>query len=124
MIPPPRCREREDEMTVLNSNLCVVFCGGKLVKDCLAEKDAAIQRLDKDYGEAINLNIDANMSLIKANKTIQKLEAGSAVMRQALEDARNNIGVPQPGYPAPFAHAYDLITKALAALDSLGKEKP
>lgn len=34
--------------------------------------------------------------------------------REALIEARDNIGIPQPGYPAPIGFAYDAIDKALA----------
>jgi hypothetical protein len=34
-------------------------------------------------------------------------------LREAIIDMRNNLGVPQPGYPAPVAVAYDIGTKAL-----------
>lgn len=45
---------------------------------------------------------------------VQRLEALCERYEKALIEARDNIGVPQPGYPAPVGHAYDVIQKALS----------
>ena len=34
-------------------------------------------------------------------------------LREALTTVRDNIGVPQPGYPASVAHAYEVACAAL-----------
>ena len=36
--------------------------------------------------------------------------------REALESILNEIGIPQPGYPAPVSNAYDIACKALNRL--------
>ncbi len=38
--------------------------------------------------------------------------------RQALQNVCDNIGVPQPGYPAPIAYAYECAKKALEGDDA------
>lgn len=35
-------------------------------------------------------------------------------LREALEEVCNNLGVPQPSYPAPFAYAYKIAREALS----------
>lgn len=37
-----------------------------------------------------------------------------AALVEALERIMDNLGVPQPDYPYPVAHAYDLAKEALA----------
>lgn len=39
------------------------------------------------------------------------------VMREAIQNALNNLGVPQPDYPAPVAHAHQILTEALSKLE-------
>jgi hypothetical protein len=34
-------------------------------------------------------------------------------LRDAITDMRNNLGIPQPGYPAPVAVAYKIGSEAL-----------
>jgi hypothetical protein len=64
---------------------------------------------------------------VLANYIIQKIPgepsedegAGSCAIRlmqdyrKALQDIMNELGVPQPGYAAPVANAYDIAKKAL-----------
>ena len=43
------------------------------------------------------------------------IDAAEAIfhLREALTTVRDNIGVPQPGYPANVAHAYEVACAAL-----------
>lgn len=51
---------------------------------------------------------------------VKIFEADLALAVEALKQVMNNIGVPQPGYPAPVAVAYDIARDALA---KIGEEK-
>ena len=42
------------------------------------------------------------------------LQLQLAQAREAIREAMNNLGVPQPGYPAPVAEAYWILDAALA----------
>lgn len=67
----------------------------------------------RDYcsdGEFISESITAIPKLLAR---IRKLE----MMVAAVRDARNELGVPQPGYPAPVANAANYLAEALAALE-------
>lgn len=47
-------------------------------------------------------------------------EAENARLRavvEAAKKARNELGVPQPGYPQPAAKAYEILTTAISALE-------
>lgn len=44
---------------------------------------------------------------------IKALKADLGVAKDALDLIMKNLGVPQPGYPAPVAHAYELAKEAL-----------
>jgi len=39
-----------------------------------------------------------------------------ALAKEALEQVTKNLGVPQSGYPAPVAYAYEIAKSALLAL--------
>jgi hypothetical protein len=41
---------------------------------------------------------------------------------RAIREAMNNLGVPQPGYPAPVAVAYDILEKALGHTGAGGSD--
>ena len=41
------------------------------------------------------------------------LQLQLAQAREAIREAMNNLGVPQPGYPAPVAEAYRILDAAL-----------
>jgi hypothetical protein len=45
---------------------------------------------------------------------IAELRVGNARMREALDQAGKELGVPQPGYPAPVANAAKIIADALS----------
>jgi hypothetical protein len=42
-----------------------------------------------------------------------RMSAMSDRLVEAIKDAMNNIGVPQPGYPAPISEAYMILQRAL-----------
>ena len=42
-----------------------------------------------------------------------QLQAENARLRDALQSVMDNLGVPQPDYPAPVAHAYEIARAAL-----------
>lgn len=44
---------------------------------------------------------------------IRKLTEENARLREALEKIKNELGVPQPGYPQPVANAYEIAKAAL-----------
>lgn len=45
-------------------------------------------------------------------------KAKLARAREALRDVMNNLGVPQPGYPAPVAVAYEIAREALEEIEA------
>ena len=47
--------------------------------------------------------------LIAFANDVKQLEAENKRLREGIQDAMNNIGVPQDGYPAPVAEAYRIL---------------
>ncbi len=45
------------------------------------------------------------------------------LMYEALETARDNIGVPQLDYPAPISYSWAVIMDTLSKVDKLKEEK-
>lgn len=55
-----------------------------------------------------------------AHEQVEKsLQSRLAKARDAMRNAMNEIGVPQPGYPAPVGNAYDILSRCL---DEIGGE--
>jgi hypothetical protein len=52
----------------------------------------------------------------------ERLRAENTRYKAALEEIRNELGVPQPGYPAPVANAAHIARAALAPRTG-GEEK-
>lgn len=80
---------------------------------------AAIKRLRK--------HVDAFESGVKDDyRTRSNILHASPVLLDAItvaldfmEMARNELGIPQPGYPAPVANAADALRTGLAKIDQL-----
>jgi hypothetical protein len=47
------------------------------------------------------------------------LESKLKAAREALDGIMHEIGIPQPGYPAPIANAYQIAKQALAAMEEV-----
>jgi hypothetical protein len=75
------------------------FDAAHIVARACDDKDLEIARLTADAR-------DQHQRAIDAAETIFHL-------REALTTVRDNIGVPQPGYPANVAHAYEVVCAAL-----------
>lgn len=48
---------------------------------------------------------------------IQYLEKENKRLVEALQSIKNELGVPQPGYPAPVANAYEIADNATLRTD-------
>lgn len=75
------------------------------IEDVLNDKIFEIEQSIGRYWEEIYLD--------KLEKAEHLSKQKLAIAKEALEQVCNNIGVPQPGYPAPFKYAYDYAKEAL-----------
>jgi predicted nuclease with TOPRIM domain len=79
-----------------------------------AERDALREELER---------VRARLRLVKAARQHnvernEELTAEVERLRGALEQVRDNIGVPDASYPSPLVTAYGLINAALASNDT------
>jgi len=56
--------------------------------------------------------------MIKNADYIGELLTKLVIAEMALIAIKNNLGIPQPGYPAPVTVAYEIAEKALKAIEN------
>jgi hypothetical protein len=84
---------------------------GKRIAALRAE-NARLQRvIDACKGAADTIQ---KALVTQAEEGFASLQAANARMREALRRAGNELGIPQPGYPAPVANAAEIIASALS----------
>lgn len=54
---------------------------------------------------------------------VAALEAQVARCQEAAERITKELGIPQPGYPAPVSNAYQIATEILRGLDASEQEE-
>jgi hypothetical protein len=62
--------------------------------------------------------LGSNPSRARVFATLDRERAHVAMLREQLQRAANELGVPQPGYPQPVANAAEIIAAALAATEA------
>ena len=77
----------------------------------LAALDALVDERDEEH----SLSVEYYEAYVSEVALRQAAEAEVARLREAIDISIHNIGVPSPEYPAPIAHAYEVLTAALAS---------
>lgn len=98
-----RAHQREDEVSG-----ALLAAGADSTMTKVGVIKALFQRAEEAERECDDLKLKDVFGCQKHEGTIEELRA-------ALEMAKENIGVPQPGYPAPVVEAYQQIERALAS---------
>ena len=88
-------------------------CGFVRYRATIAERKA-VERLAKQDGIKMSEFMRQLVRQEVARRDNAALVAQVAQMREALEAIMHNLGVPQPGYPVPIAHAYNIAKAAIA----------
>ena len=66
-------------------------------------------RIDRSSPYWTQAYADVCVAINREMKLIERVKQ----LKQALVNIKNEIGVPQPGYPQPVANAYDIASNAL-----------
>jgi len=88
---------------------------GDWLGDILERACDRIEALEAELHEL--RNTDTAQTIRLWVKSHNDLEARCQRCREALERIRDELGVPQPGYPAPVANAAEIAREALRETD-------
>lgn len=72
-------------------------------------------KLDESWYQGLEDSAINALSGLKAlAHEVRRLEKQQEKQEKALQSIMDNLGVPQPGYPAPVAEAYEIAKAALS----------
>lgn len=97
------------------------YMKGPPFKSLLEHTDELAAELQRAYAEIERLEEEVaylqNSGLLFVAGEFEKSGKQNKIMREALEDVCNNLGVPQTDYPAPVTFAYERARKALEKVE-------